>query len=116
MNNINDLKNGKSKNTHKTKRVARSIWNIFRPEMHNKTRKMHPEEYYCNYYFNKNVSDSVEVVSKIENSTKKAAATMLMELGLSQNAVNAAPNSRYEKVVDLHLIFFYSFTFQLRSG
>ena len=77
---------------------------------------MHPEEYYCNYYFNKNVSDSFEVVSKIENSTKKAAATMLMELGLSQNAVNAAPNSRYEKVVDLHLIFFYSFTFQLRSG
>jgi len=51
--------------------------------MHNKTRKLHPDEYYCNFYFTKNVGDGVELISKIEHSTKKAAANMLMELGMS---------------------------------
>ncbi len=83
INNQNHIKNGKLKTTHKTNRVVRSIRNIFRPETHNKTRKLHPDEYYCNFYFTKNVGDGVEFISKIEHSTKKAAANILMERGIS---------------------------------
>jgi len=83
MNNQNYIKNCKSRNTHKTNRVVRSIRNLFRPKMHNTTRLRHPEEYYCCYFFTKKVGDGIDVVSKIEHSTKKAAANMLMERGLS---------------------------------
>ena len=87
--NDNDMKNQKSSNNckikpkHKTNRVILSIRSIFRPKMRNTTRLKHPEEYYCCYYFNKKVGDGVELISKIEHSTRRAAASMLMELGMS---------------------------------
>ncbi|MBN1366527.1 MAG: hypothetical protein JW967_01190 [Dehalococcoidales bacterium] len=44
---------------------------------------MYPNEYCKHYYFNNRLSDGIELVAKIERTSKKAAAEHIMELGFS---------------------------------
>ena len=47
------------------------------------TRLNHKDEYYKNYYFNQKLSNGIELVAKIERTSKKQAAELLMRAGLS---------------------------------
>jgi hypothetical protein len=49
----------------------------------NVTRLNHRNEYYRNYYFDKPLSDGIEIVALIEHVSKKRAAQILMERGFS---------------------------------
>jgi hypothetical protein len=50
----------------------------------NVTRLNHKDEYYKNYYFDKKICDSIEIVAAIERTSKKRAADLLMRAGLSK--------------------------------
>jgi hypothetical protein len=56
---------------------------LFVTKKRNVTRLNHKDEYYRNYYFNKKLSSGIDLVAKIERTSKKQAAEMLMKAGLS---------------------------------
>ena len=56
---------------------------LFSANKPNVTRLNHKDEYYKDYYFNKKLCDGIELVAKIERTSKKQAAELLMKAGLS---------------------------------
>jgi hypothetical protein len=60
-----------------------SMMDLFCTKIPNLTRINHKDQYYKNDYFSQKLSEGVELIAKIENLTKKDAASMLMQRGLS---------------------------------
>ena len=56
---------------------------LFGAKKPNVTRLNHKDEYYKNYYFAKNLCDGIEFIAKIERTSKKRTAELLMKAGLS---------------------------------
>ena len=56
---------------------------LFGTNKPNITRLNRKDDYYKNYYFNKKLSDGIELVALIEHISKKQAAELLMKAGLS---------------------------------
>jgi len=56
---------------------------LFVTKKPNVTRLNHKEEYYRDYYFPQNLCTGIELVAKIEQTSKKQAAELLMKAGLS---------------------------------
>jgi signal recognition particle GTPase len=56
---------------------------LFGTNKPNVTRLNHKDEYYKDYYFNQKLSNSIELVAKIEQPSKKQAAELLMKADLS---------------------------------
>jgi len=73
----------KMKHSSKVRRLTLSIMGLFGANKPNVTRLNHKDEYYKNYYFPKNVCDGIEFIAKIERTSKKQAAELLMKAGLS---------------------------------
>jgi hypothetical protein len=64
---------------------------LFGTNKPNVTRVNHKDEYYKNYYFNKKLCTGVELVAKIERTSKKQAAELLMKAGLSSYMGQSSP-------------------------
>jgi hypothetical protein len=62
--------------------VTGSIKGLFVHKKPNITRLNHPDQYYRQYYFPKNLSDGIDLTSAFERTSKRDAAIMLMTLGL----------------------------------
>ena len=56
---------------------------LFTTKKANITMQNHRDEYYRNYFFNKSLSEGIAIVANIERCSKKDAAQLLMERGLS---------------------------------
>lgn len=67
----------------KARSLRRSIMHLFGSKNHNITRENHRDDYFRNYYFNKELCDGIELIASIERMTKKDTAQMLIERGLS---------------------------------
>ncbi len=63
--------------------LTRSIVGLFVTKKTNITFLNHKELYYKHYWFPKNLCDGVGWVAKIERTSKKMAAQMLIERGFS---------------------------------
>ena len=73
----------KMKHTSNVRSLTRSIVGLFVTKKGNVTFLNHKDEYFKNYYFNKKLSDGIELVALIEHISKKQAAELLMKAGLS---------------------------------
>ncbi|OGO30992.1 MAG: hypothetical protein A2Z29_01210 [Chloroflexi bacterium RBG_16_56_11] len=72
------------KHTSNVRSLTRSIMRLFVAKKRIITFERHPDEYYGNYWINKKISDGIELVASIENTTKKHAAEELIAAGLSK--------------------------------
>jgi hypothetical protein len=63
--------------------LTRSLLGLFVTKKPNITFLMHKDAYYKAYWLDQKLSEGVELVAKIENLTKKDAASMLIQRGLS---------------------------------
>ena len=73
----------KMKTNFKVHSLTRSLMRLFGTNKPNITRLNRKDDYYKNYYFNKKLSDGIELVALIEHISKKQAAELLMKAGLS---------------------------------
>ncbi len=71
------------KHPSKVRSLIRSVMGLFVTKKPNVTFLNHKDEYFKNYFFNKKLCDGIELVAKIEGSSKKDAAELLMKAGLS---------------------------------
>jgi hypothetical protein len=62
--------------------IKRRIMGLFITKKPNVTFVNHKDQYYKNYHVCKSLSDGIELVSIIENLSKKDTVEYLMELGL----------------------------------
>jgi hypothetical protein len=53
-----------------------------KPKKGNITRENHRDIYYRNYFFPKNICEGIDKVALFQNTSKKDAAILLMEIGL----------------------------------
>jgi hypothetical protein len=63
--------------------LMKLFWRLSSNKKPNVTFKNRKEEYYRNYFFSKKLCDGVELIALIERLSKKDAANMLLERGLS---------------------------------
>jgi hypothetical protein len=73
----------KMKHPSKVRSLTLSIMGLFGTNKPDVARVNHKDEYYKNYYFNKTLCTGVELVAKIERTSKKQVAELLMKAGLS---------------------------------
>ena len=71
------------KNASRVGNLTRSIKVLFFTNKPNIPRLIRHDDYYCNYYFPHKCANGIDLVSQIERYSKKDAANMLMERGLS---------------------------------
>jgi topoisomerase IA-like protein len=71
------------KSNSKVRALTHSIKGLFGTKKANVTMLNRKDEYYRNYFFNKHLSEGIKLVADIERLTKKDAAELLMERGLS---------------------------------
>ena len=71
------------KHTTKVRRLTSSLMGLFGANKPNVTFLNHKDEYYKAYWLNKKLCDGIELVAKIERTSKKRAAELLMKAGLS---------------------------------
>jgi predicted house-cleaning noncanonical NTP pyrophosphatase (MazG superfamily) len=69
------------KNNFKSRSVTRSIMALFTPDKGVNPHTRYPDEYYGRVAFNKQMFDGIELIAKIERTTKKKAARLLLEEG-----------------------------------
>ena len=67
----------------KARLLTLSIKRLFGANKSNITRLNRKDDYFRDYYFNKQLSDGIELVAAIEHTSKKLAAESLMRAGLS---------------------------------
>ena len=63
--------------------LTRSITDLFGANKVRNAHKLYPDKYYRNVYFTKPLYDGIDLVAKIERTSKKDAAELLMKAGLS---------------------------------
>ena len=71
------------KHTSKVRRLTGSLMALFGTNKTNVTFLNHKDEYYKAYWLNKKLCDGIELIAKIEHTSKKQAAELLMKAGLS---------------------------------
>lgn len=68
----------------KTRRLTRSIKKLFGPKSRLGPHKRFPGEYYKNVWFSENMHAGIELVARMEGTSKKEAADMLVGSGISR--------------------------------
>ena len=74
---------GKMKNESKARLLRLTIKRLFSTSKPNVTRLNRKDDYYRDYYFNKQLSDGIDLVAAIELTSKKRAAELIMTAGFS---------------------------------
>jgi hypothetical protein len=69
--------------TKKARTFSRTIKDFFSPPKGKNPQTMYPDAYYGRIAFDKKMYDGIELVAKIERTSKKKAARLLMERGFS---------------------------------
>jgi len=67
----------------KARLLRLSLRRLFGVNKPNITRLHRKDDYYRDYYFNKQLSEGIEFIAKIERISKKQAAELLMKAGFS---------------------------------
>ena len=67
----------------KPRLLIRSIMYLFGTSKTVNAHKLYPNEYHKHFYFTKPLCDGIELIAKIERTSKKDAAELLMKAGLS---------------------------------
>jgi hypothetical protein len=92
--------------TLKAKALIRSIMGLFVTKKPNITRLNHRDVYFKCYFFPENLCNGIGIVAKIERTSKRRSAVLLMAAGLSsymgekiteQIKLNTAARERNEK-------------------
>jgi hypothetical protein len=65
--------------------ISRSIKALISPSKGVNPRTLYPSAYYRQIFFDKQMYDGIELVAKIERTSKKDAARMLIKRGFSNN-------------------------------
>jgi hypothetical protein len=73
----------KIKRTIKPRLLIRSLSDLFCTNRTVNAHKLYPNEYYKHFYFTKPLFDGIELIAKIERTSKKDAAELLMKAGIS---------------------------------
>jgi hypothetical protein len=71
------------KRTIKPRSLIRSLSALFGTNRTVNAHKLYPNEYHKHFYFTKPLCDGIELIAKIERTSKKDAAELLLKAGLS---------------------------------
>ena len=71
------------KTNSKSRLLRLSLRRLFGVNKPNITRLKRKEDYYRDYYFNKRLSEGIEFIAKMERTSNKQAAELLMKAGFS---------------------------------